>query len=402
MGLRVQKYGGASVATPEHIQSVADRIVAARQSGDDLLVVVSAMGRTTDDLVALAGKVSDNPNRRELDMLITTGERVTMSLLAMALHDRGVGAISFTGSQSGILTDGRHTNARIIDVRPDRVRAALQQSHVVIIAGFQGVNPETREITTLGRGGSDTTAVAMAATLEADVCEVYKDVVGVCTADPRVVEHAQCIPQLSYELCSTLARSGANVLHSRCVDLAAARGVRIEVRSVTEPGAGTRIEGVDMEGGKVQAVAQRARCSIAIAEGNAGGRGEARDIIESVHSAYPNIELLAHEQAGSGHGVLVWLGERADTEDLVENFREMRGPGGEWRISAEHDATFVSLVGLGLGETHVARAEAALERARVPMVALRVTPTSLVFRVPGDDGDTAVRTLHATFLEGDA
>lgn len=399
MALRVQKYGGTSVETPEHILTVADRIARARQAGDDFVIVVSAMGHATDELVSLAQRISPSPNRRELDMLITTGERVTMSLLAMALHDRGVRAISFTGSQSGILTDGTHTHARIIDVRPDRIRSALTQAHVAIVAGFQGVNPETKEITTLGRGGSDTTAVALAATLNADRCEIYKDVDGVCTADPRIVPGARRIPRISYDLCSTLARSGGNVLQSRCVDLAAARGIRLEVRLAVDPGEGTTVEDVEMEDGRVQAVVQRARCSIAVAEGNAGGRGEARDIIESVHAAFPDMELLAHEQAGSGHGVLVWLGSRDDAAGLEKRFRELRGPGGEWNLRVEHGATFISLVGLGLAESHVTRAEAALERAGAPLIALRVTPTSLVFRIDGDHGDDAVRALHAEFVE---
>jgi aspartate kinase len=239
----------------------------------------------------------------------------------------------------------------------------------------------------------------MAATLNADRCEIYKDFDGVCTADPRVVPAARPIPRLSYELCSTLARSGANVLHARCVDLAALRGVRIEVRSAADPGEGTCIEEVEMEGGKVQAVVQRAHASIAIAEGNAGGRGEARGIIDAVHAAYPEVELLAHEEAGSGHAVLVWLCGREDADALVERFREIRGPGGEWRIQVEHDASFISAVGLGLTETHVTQAESALERAGVPLVALRVTPTSLVFRVPGAQGDAGLRALHSTFLE---
>jgi aspartate kinase len=190
MPVLVQKYGGTSVDGPDRLRAVARRVAGARAAGHDLVVVVSAMGHATDELIRLAHEVSRRPNRRELDMLITTGERVSMALLAMALHDLDVEAISFTGSQSGILTNGPHSAARIVEVRPDRIRAALARGQVAIVAGFQGVDPESREITTLGRGGSDTTAVALAAALRPAACEIYTDVPGVLTADPRLVPDA--------------------------------------------------------------------------------------------------------------------------------------------------------------------------------------------------------------------
>src|SRR6185369_11422389 len=208
MPVLVQKYGGTSVADPDRIRAVASRVAAARRGGDQIAVVVSAMGRTTDELLRLAREISARPSRRELDMLLTTGERVSMALLAMALHDLDVEAISFTGSQSGILTDGAHNAARIVEVRPDRIRAELAKGRVVIVAGFQGVDPRTREITTLGRGGSDTTAVALAAALRPAACEIYTDVSGVYTADPRVVPGARVIPEIGYRVCSTLAHQG--------------------------------------------------------------------------------------------------------------------------------------------------------------------------------------------------
>jgi aspartate kinase len=399
MSLLVQKYGGTSVDGPERIRAVARRVAEARAAGHDLVVVVSAMGRTTDDLISLARRVSPQPNRRELDMLLTTGERVTMALLAMALHDLGLEAISFTGSQSGILTDGAHNAARIVAVRPERIRAELERGRVVIVAGFQGVNPETREITTLGRGGSDTTAVALAAVLGPGRCEIYTDVPGVLTADPRVVPAARVIPGLGYRTCSTLAHLGGRVLHARCVDLAAARHVPLTVRSSFDDSPGTELTEEDMEGARVQAVAHRADCSIAVAEGNASGRGEARDLIATVAGAHPGLELVAHERAGESHGAIVWIGERADVESLVRDFRALKGPGGEWKLTVEHGAAFVSLVGLGLAAGEVVRAEAALEQARIPMVALRTTPTALIFRVPTERGADAVRALHAAFLE---
>jgi aspartate kinase len=399
VSLLVQKYGGTSVDGPERIRAVAKRVAEARAAGHDTVVVVSAMGESTDELIALAHQVSQEPNRRELDMLLTTGERVAMALLAMALHDLGVEAISFTGSQSGILTDGAHSAARIVEVKPERLRAELARGRVVIVAGFQGVAPGTREITTLGRGGSDTTAVALAAALGPGRCEIYTDVAGVFTADPRVVAGARAIPRLSYRACSALAHLGGRVLHARCVDLAAAYRVPLAVRSSFDGSPGTEIVEDEMERARVEAVTHRADCSIAIAEGNAGGRGEGRAIIEAVGDRLPDLDLLAHEQAGDAHGVIVWIGSRADAEKLEGEFRTLRGPGGEWKLAVEHGAAFVSVVGLGLGGREVVRAERALERAQVPLVALRVTPVALVFRVPGGRCEDAVRALHAEFLE---
>jgi aspartate kinase len=400
MPLVVQKYGGTSVDGPDRIKAVARRVASVRAAGHDAVVVVSAMGQTTDDLIALALRVSPKPGGREMDMLLTVGERVSMALLAMALTDLGVEAISFTGSQSGILTDDSHTAARIVDVKPERIRRELGRGRVVIVAGFQGVNPDTKEITTLGRGGSDTTAVALAAALDLARCEIYTDVSGVFTADPRVVESATVVPQLSYDLCSTMAHLGGRVLHARCVDLAAKYKVPVVVRSSFDELPGTLIQEEPMEGGRVVAVTHRNDCSVAVAEGTAGGRGEARGIIEAVADAFPELELVAHEQATDAHGVIAWIGCREDVEALQKRFRELRGPGGEWKMTAEHGAAFVSCVGLGLGSAEVVRGEAALEQARVPMVALRTTPTALIFRVSSERCDEAVRALHAAMVVG--
>ena len=396
----VQKYGGTSVAGAERIRAVARRVAEARRSGFDTVVVVSAMGQTTDELVRLAHEVSAQPNRRELDMLLTTGERVSMALLAMALHDREVEAISFTGSQSGILTEGPHNAARIMDIRPDRIRAELGRGRVVIVAGFQGVDPQTREITTLGRGGSDTTAVALAAALAPAECEIYTDVGGVFTADPREVPEARVIARLGHTVCSTLAHLGGRVLHARCVDLAARRKVPLTVRSSFDDHPGTRIvEDVEMEGPRIEAVTQRNGCAIVMAEGTPGGRGETRGIIEAVADAFPEVELIAREQAADVHATLVWIASPGDADGLEADFRRLRGPGGEWKVSVERGVSFVSLVGLGLGAREAARAEAALEKVGVPVMALRVTPTALIFRVPDARVTEAVRALHAAFLE---
>jgi aspartate kinase len=400
MPVLVQKYGGTSVDGPERLRAVARRVAGARARGDDLVVVVSAMGHTTDELIALAHQVSKNPNRRELDMLVTTGERVSMALLAMALHDLGVEAISFTGSQSGILTTGPHSEARIAEVRPERIRAALADGRVAIVAGFQGVDPGRKEITTLGRGGSDTTAVALAAALAPARCEIFTDVSGVYTADPRVVPAARVIPEIGYRVCSALAHLGGRVLHARCVDLAARERVPLTVGSSFDDQPGTRIvEDCDMEAPRIEAVTHRRDCAVVVAEGNAGARGEARGIVDAVAAAYPAMELVAHEQNGDTHGALVWLASPSDAAALKAEFRTLRGPGGEWRLTVEEPTAMVSLVGLGLGAAEVVRAEAALERAGVPLIALRATPAGLVFRVPDARADDAVRALHAAFLE---
>jgi aspartate kinase len=400
MAVLVQKYGGTSVNGPERIRAVAARIAAARAAGHEMVVVVSAMGDTTDELIALARRVSPSPSRREMDMLLTTGERVSMALVAMALHDLAVEAISFTGSQSGILTDGAHSSARIVEIRPARIRAELDRGRVVIVAGFQGVDPASKEITTLGRGGSDTTAVALAAVLKPARCEICTDVPGVFTADPRVVEHARVISSLSFRACSALAHLGGRVLHARCVDLAARERVPLAVRSSFDESPGTQIVEANVETPRVEAIAHRSGVAVVVAEGTSGGRGEARGILEAVAREHPELELIAHEQVTDAHAALVWIGPQEDADALKAHFRELRGPGGEWSLTVQGGAAFVSLVGLGLGAVEAARAEAALEKAGIALLALRASPAALVFRVAPEQCEAAVRAMHATFLEG--
>ncbi len=231
MALIVQKYGGSSVADAESIKRVARRIVETKKLGNDVVVVVSAMGDTTDELIDLAEQVSPNPPGRELDMLLTAGERISMAVLAMAISDLGFEARSYTGSQAGLITDSTHGKARIIDVTPGRITQALADNAIPIVAGFQGVSQDTKDITTLGRGGSDTTAVALAAALKAEVCEIFTDVDGIFTADPRIVKRAHKLNQVAYEEVLELAANGAKILHSRCVEYARRFNVPIHVRS---------------------------------------------------------------------------------------------------------------------------------------------------------------------------
>jgi aspartate kinase len=243
MGLVVQKYGGSSVTDAERIKRVADRIVATRRAGHDVVVVVSAMGDTTDELLELAQQVSPVADGRELDMLLTAGERISMALLAMAVNALGYTAQSFTGSQAGVITTSTHGRARIIDVTPGRIRTALEHGNVAIVAGFQGVAQDTKDITTLGRGGSDTTAVALAAALNADICEIYSDVDGVFTADPRIVPNAKRLANITYEEMLEMAACGAKILMLRCVEYGRRYGVPIHVRSSFSNRPGTIVTG---------------------------------------------------------------------------------------------------------------------------------------------------------------
>jgi len=245
MSVVVQKYGGSSVATPEKIRAVAARVARTRAQGRAVCVVVSAMGDTTDELLALARRVSDRPARRELDMLLTAGERISMALLSMALNDLGVDAISFTGSQCGIITNDAHANARIVEVRPYRVQDELERGRTVIVAGYQGVSYR-KEVTTLGRGGSDTTAVALAAALGAEYCEICSDVDGVYSADPRVVPEARRLAELSYEEMQALADAGARVLNAQAVEFARAKGIAIYAKATFSDGAGTVVRSEPM------------------------------------------------------------------------------------------------------------------------------------------------------------
>jgi|EndMetStandDraft_7_1072992.scaffolds.fasta_scaffold15265_1 aspartate kinase len=257
----VQKYGGACLETPAKIRAVANSLADLHRLGHRVVVIVSAMGKTTDELIRTAYQVSPNPNRRELDMLLTTGERVSMSLMSMALSDLGVPAISFTGSQAGVMTDGSHSSARITDVRPARVHEELDRGRIVVLAGFQGVNPVTREITTLGRGGSDTTAVAMAAALKAERCEIIKEVDGVCSADPRIVVDSKPLRQLDFASLSEMCFWGAKVLHFRSVELAQNQNVPLVLKKLggTEHSTQVMREVIGMENGKVLAVNSMAR-----------------------------------------------------------------------------------------------------------------------------------------------
>ncbi len=308
MGLIVQKYGGSSVSDAEGLKRVANRIVATKRAGHQVVVVVSAMGDTTDELLELANQVTPLPNGRELDMLLTAGERISMALLAMAIGNLGTEARSFTGSQAGVITDSVHGKARIIDVAPGRITEALNDGAIAIVAGFQGISQDTKDVTTLGRGGSDTTAVALAAALDADVCEIYTDVDGVFTADPRVVPTARKLKTVTYEEMLELAASGAKVLHLRCVEYARRFDLPIHVRSSFSNNEGTWVvkdhpDGGDMEQAIISGIAHdQSEAKITIV-GVPDRTGVAARIFQAIADAHINIDMIVQNVSAAATGL---------------------------------------------------------------------------------------------------
>jgi aspartate kinase len=373
VGVIVQKYGGSSVAGPEKIMRVAERVAKTRAAGHEVVVVVSAMGDTTDELLGLAQQVSGgNPHRRELDMLLTAGERISMALLGLALHARGVPAVSFTGSQSGIITDGAHTNARILEVRPVRILQELERGKVVIVAGYQGVSRE-KEITTLGRGGSDTTAVALAAALSAEVCEICSDVDGVYTADPRIVSGPKRLAELSHEEMQELALAGAKVLNAQAVEFARDRGITIHARSTFESGPGTLVKKSAARELRISGVALDAEILVV--------RGAPLEVLQK-HGAWPR-------EAWDDRCII----SLENVHGLPALLEDLRG------LEVQQDVAQVAVVGTGIGAS-----QEPLERALAALSPLRprsvlVSPLRIAFLVPRDAAKDCVRKLHAEFIE---
>jgi aspartate kinase len=395
----VQKYGGSSVADVNKLRQVADRVMRTRREGHDVAVVVSAMGHTTDELLALAKQVSPNPERRELDMLLSAGERISMALLSMAIREQGGNAISFTGSQSGIITNDRHVDARIIEVRPYRVQDELARGKIVVIAGYQGVSYK-REVTTLGRGGSDTTAVAMAAALGADYCEICSDVDGVYTADPRLVADARRIPALSYEETQELAESGAKILNAQAVEFAKEKGIAIYARATASPLPG---DDPSADGTIVRQNAPRM-------PGTVAGVASERDILvlectRSPASAPADLFALldAHGVAGKQlHHFEDRIALVVSRENLHEEARVRQALAGRFgdtvRLSGESGA--VSVIGAGINASflNLRQGAAALEQAGISPRGTATSSFRITWLVPGRRLDDAVRCLHASFL----
>jgi len=413
VGLVVQKYGGSSVADAEGVKRVAKRITETKRAGHEVCVVVSAMGDTTDDLLDLAQQVSPLPPARELDMLLTAGERISMALLAMAIANLGHVARSFTGSQAGVITDSAHGRARIIDVTPGRIREALDQGAIAIVAGFQGISVDTKDITTLGRGGSDTTAVALAAALGADVCEIYTDVDGVYTADPRIVPTARKIDRISSEEMLEMAASGAKVLHLRCVEYARRYGVPVHVRSSFTAREGTWVAdaatdqstdgtpGGAMEQPIISGVAHdRSEAKITVV-GVPDKPGTAAEIFEAVADAGVNIDMIVQNVSAATTGltdVSFTLPKTEGQTALTALSRVQPGVGFE---SLQYDDQIgkVSLIGAGM-RSHPgvsARLFKALADTGVNIEMISTSEIRISVVTRADHLDDAVRAIHTAF-----
>ena len=354
MPIVVQKYGGSSLADAESIKRVARRIVATKKAGNDVCVVVSARGDTTDELIELAEEVSPVPPPRELDMLLTAGERISMALVAMAIHDLGLSARSFTGSQAGVITDAEHGKAKIIDVTPGRITSALGEGHIVIVAGFQGVSQDTKEITTLGRGGSDTTAVALAVALQADVCEIYSDVDGVFTADPRICPKASKLNRISGEEMLELAAAGSKILHLRCVEYARRYGMPIHVRSTFNDKTGTivadPIEGETVEAPIIAGVAHDSSEAKVTVVGVPDRTGMAAAIFEAVARAGLNIDMIVQNVSAVETGLtdISFTLPKGDGKTALTALEAIRGDVGFHSLQFDDQIGKLSLVGAGM------------------------------------------------------
>ena len=407
MGLIVQKYGGSSVADATAIKRVAKRITETKRAGHDGVVVVSAMGDTTDELIDLANEISPMPPAREMDILLTAGERISMSLLAMAIANLGVEAQSFTGQQAGVITDEVHGKARIIDVKASRIRHAVETGHVAIVAGFQGVNPDTNDVTTLGRGGSDTTAVALAAALEADVCEIYTDVDGVFSADPRIVPTARKLDRITYEEMLDLAASGAKVLMLRCVEYARRTGVPIHVRSSFSGREGTLVTDAPIEGeGQMEqpiisgVAHDRSEAKITVV-GVPDVPGTAASIFEVVANADVNIDMIVQNVSAAQTGLtdISFTLPASDGAKATAALKAVQTTLGYESLQYDDTIGKLSLIGAGM-KSHPgvsAKLFGALRDAgiNIEMISTSEIRVSVVTRA--DQLDDAVRAVHTAF-----
>ena len=406
MGLIVQKFGGSSVADAESIKRVAARIAASKRSGQQVVVVVSAMGDTTDELIDLANQVSPMPNGRELDMLLTAGERISMALLAMAISNLGLEARSFTGSQAGIITTSTHGRARVIDVTPGRIQEALAEGAIAIVAGFQGVAQDTKDITTLGRGGSDTTAVALAAALDADVCEIYTDVDGVFSADPRIVPTARKLKSVTYEEMLELAASGAKVLHLRCVEYARRFNLPIHVRSSFSNLEGTWVvkdqpEGGSMEQAIISGIAHdKSEAKITIV-GVPDRAGVAARIFQAIADADVNIDMIVQNVSAAATGLtdISFTLPRNEGSRATSIVQKLQGEIGFQSIQYDDQIGKLSLIGAGMrshpGVTANFFAAMASAGVNIEMISTSEIRISIVCRQA--DVERAVQAAHTAF-----
>ncbi|HMD11573.1 MAG TPA: aspartate kinase [Marmoricola sp.] len=408
MGVVVQKYGGSSVADAAGVKRVAQRIADTRRAGNDVVVVVSAMGDTTDELIDLAEQVSPLPAPRELDMLLTAGERISMALLAMAIGNLGLDARSFTGSQAGVITDGAHGRAKIIDVTPGRIEQALQAGAIAIVAGFQGVSQGTKDITTLGRGGSDTTAVALAAALAADVCEIYSDVDGVFTADPRIVPTARKLDKVTYEEMLEMAACGAKILHLRCVEYARRFDLPIHVRSSFSNRNGSWIAGSidelkdrDMEQAIIAGVAHdRSEAKITVV-GVPDKVGEAARIFEALAGSGINLDMIVQNISAAATSLtdISFTLPRTDGQTAMQTLAVLQDEVGFASLLYDDQIGKVSLIGAGM-RSHpgvTAKFFTALAAAGVNIEMISTSEIRISVVVNEADVDAAVAATHSAF-----
>ena len=399
------KFGGTSVADAGRIKAAAKRIVAQRESGKRVVAVLSARGKTTDELITMAEEVSPDPDRREMDMLLSTGERISCALCAMAINDLGHRAISLTGSQAGIVTDTSHTRARILDVRAHRISEALDEDRIVLVAGFQGVST-SRDVTTLGRGGSDTTAVAVAAAVGAEVCEIYTDVAGVFSADPRIVADARKLTHVSFEEMLEMSASGAGVLQLRSVEYARTHGVRIHCRSSFDPGPGTFVLGEDetMEHPLITAVTHSTNEARITAVGVPDRPGAAAAIFVALAQANCNVDTIIQNEPRT-EGADAEVSFTIGTEDLraaEQALAPIRADLGLKALDTDREIGKVSIVGAGMRSHPGVAAKVfqtlATEGINIEMISTSPIKISCVIRQ--DDVPLAVRALHAAFELG--
>ncbi|GAB2652460.1 aspartate kinase [Saccharopolyspora gloriosae] len=410
MALVVQKYGGSSLESADRIKKVAERIVETRKAGNDVVVVCSAMGDTTDEMLDLAQRVNPAPPERELDMLLTAGERISNALVAMAVEALGEQARSFSGSQAGVITTSAHQNARIIDVTPGRVQEALAEGQVVLVAGFQGVAQDTKDITTLGRGGSDTTAVAVAAAMNADVCEIYTDVDGVYTADPRIVPDAKHLEHVTYEEMLELAATGAKVLHLRAVEYARRYGVTLHVRSSYSPKPGTLISGsvedLSVEQAMITGVAHdRSEAKVTV-RGVPDNRGVAGKIFRVVADAEVDIDMVLQNVSGSSSGRtdITFTVSRDNGAEAVAELEKIKSEVGFEEVVYDDHVGKVSLVGAGMRSHPGVTATfcEALSNAGVNIEIINTSEIRISVLIRDTQLEDAVRALHGAFeLGGD-
>ncbi len=400
MSLIVQKFGGSSVGNPERIKRVAERVAGYKKRGHALVVVVSALGDTTDDLLTLAEKISKDPSRRELDMLLSTGEQISVALLAMALHELGVSAISLTGHQVGIRTDSTHTKARIIDISSQRIRQELKKKNVVIVAGFQGTN-QNADITTLGRGGSDLTAVALAKSLGADTCEIYTDVEGIYTTDPRLVRDAQKIDRISYEEMLELASSGAQVMQSRSIEVAGKYNIPLHVRSSFSINEGTWIvkEDKSMEDVLIRGVSVSKNEAKITVRGVPNKPGIAGKIFRTLAEAGINVDVIIQNIGKSVSTDISFTVPRNEMDSAMARLKKVASDTGIEEVTKDPNIAKVSVVGIGM-RSHAGVAAKMFEvlgknKINIEMISTSEIKISCVVKLK--DADKAVKLLHESF-----